>query len=182
MEDERPSGAQEKLTRRLAWWVGVLAGLAGVAGLILSAFSWDDFTVEEWTREANAVCDDQAGPVLESYRLVQELLPKVNPAGLANENDRAAATALESLGANQRKLSGGIGKIQLPNSNKETINSMLEALNDASDEDYALAEDLRSDVFSSKRYAEYAKLRNEFAKQVIDAWTKLKLTHCLPGE
>ncbi|MEU2395742.1 hypothetical protein [Streptomyces sp. NPDC007369] len=182
MEEEQPSDDKGKLARRLAWWVGVLAGLAGIAGLILSELSRDEITVAEWTQEANAVCDDQYGPVIESYRLVRERLPMVNPSGPANEKDKAAATALEGLAANQRKLSGGLGKIRLPDSHRETIKSMLEALNDASDEDYELADNLRLDEFNSKRYEEYAKLRNALAKQVIDAWTKLNLTHCLPGE
>ncbi|MEV7372970.1 hypothetical protein AB0O51_19080 [Streptomyces sp. NPDC090301] len=166
----------------MAWWVGILAGLAGIVALVLSITDRDDFTVEEWSREASAACDTFEGEVAENYRVATELLAMVNPEGPGDKRDQEAGDAWGRLAGSERKITGEMGKIQMPSSHQGAVRDLLEAMNDVSDEDYGLAADLRRLTFNSKSFENFAKQRNEYVAQVLDHLNTLKVTHCLPGQ
>lgn len=182
MNEDRNGASSGKISRRVAWWVGVLAGLAGITALVLTNINRDEFTINEWSREASAACDDLYGEVQENYRVANELLDKVQPDGPGDENDQVAAAAWTRLGGAERKVTGEMGRIQTPTSHNETVQDLLEAMNDVSDEDYGLADDLRRLRFDSQSYESFAKQRNAFVAQAIDYLNALKVTHCLAGQ
>ncbi|MFD5143245.1 hypothetical protein [Streptomyces sp. NPDC058401] len=171
-----------KFARRVAWWVGVLAGLAGIAALVVTLTDKDDFTVAEWSREAGAACDVLEGEVTENHRVAQELLAKVEPDGPGDKRDQVAADAWTALAGSERKITGEMGRIQMPAKHQDDVRNLLDAMNDVSDEDYGIAADLRRLTFSSKSFEEFAKKRNAYVAQVLGHLNLLGVAHCLPGE
>ncbi|MFF5762135.1 hypothetical protein ACWD5B_31925 [Streptomyces tanashiensis] len=182
MSEDGNSSNTGKISKHVAWWVGVLAGIAGIAALVLTITGGDDFTVEEWAREASAACDALEGEVTENNRVAVQLLAMVEPDGPGDRRDQLAADAWTKLAGSERKITGEMGKIQMPSSRQDTVQSLLEAMNDVSDEDYGLAADLRRLTFDSQSFEKFAKQRNEYVAEVLNHLKTLEVTHCLPGQ
>ncbi|MFC9586621.1 hypothetical protein ACFVJ8_27865 [Streptomyces yangpuensis] len=44
------------IRKHVGWWIGVIAGLAGIVGLIFTITTREQFTVKEWRQQADAAC------------------------------------------------------------------------------------------------------------------------------
>lgn len=178
MDEDRSSGGR-RVARHVAWWVGIIAGLAGIAGLVYSIISAPNFTVKDWAKEANAVCDAHFGEVIENIRLANEAVDKANTKTATASDYRVAASAWVKLGASERRLSGELGKLKTPSSRGDTIRKLIEAMNDVSIEDFRLADDLRVRAVSNESWAGFNTRRNQAVALVNAHLTTLKTTHCL---
>ncbi|THA33729.1 hypothetical protein [Streptomyces sp. A1547] len=184
VDRDQESSSGGRISKHVGWWIAALAGLAGIAGLIFAILTWDRFTVDDWVKVANAACDDLHGQVVKEFREAESSLVVLVDGGYQPVDYQTAATAWDALAATERQLTSGLGKIETPDSHEKEIAVLLEAMNDVSDQDEALAGELRKEVVrrDSQIAVDIAEKRREYVDQTNARLTKLKVKHCLAGE
>ncbi|WP_405562741.1 hypothetical protein OG418_00400 [Streptomyces phaeochromogenes] len=172
--------------KHVGWWIAALAGLAGIGGLIFAIITGgeDEFTVEEWAKEASAACDALHGDLVRENSEATTSLDTLADGGYQPTDYQAAAAAWDALSGTEQKLTGEMGKIKTPNSHEKDIDRLLEGMNDISDEDHLLAEELRKEVITdeSKVVTDSDARRAELVTQVEKDLKTLNVRHCLAGE
>ncbi|MEU9865726.1 hypothetical protein AB0D99_33130 [Streptomyces sp. NPDC047971] len=177
MSEEQGSGDRGRIRRHVGWWIGLIAGLAGIAGLVFTIVTRDQFTVDEWNQQANAACDTLYGDLLDKYATASTSLYLLDQRGYQSTDYQAAARSWADLGSNNRKLTGEIGKIETPTSHQEDISRLLEELNATSDAEAALAVKLGTEVFTVEDMVDQDK-RNKLAEKAQQTFRTIGSSHC----
>ncbi|AZM55724.1 hypothetical protein DMA15_26645 [Streptomyces sp. WAC 01529] len=184
MGEDQEDGRGGQVRKHVGWWIAALAGLAGIAGLIFAIVGKDEFTIKEWAKEANAACDAMHGDIVRENRDANTSLDTLADGGYQSSDYQAAATAWDALSSSERKLTSEMGKIETPNSREKDIHRLLEGMNDISDEDHSLAEELRNEVITGdSQFVKDAHARRaELVAQVNNDLETLNVRHCLANE
>ncbi|MFD8979838.1 hypothetical protein [Streptomyces sp. NPDC059564] len=184
MNQDHESGRAGRISKHVGWWIAALAGLAGIAGLIFAIVTRDRFTVEDWVKQDNAVCDGLSPQMTKEVRTAEASLIVRVDGGYKSADYQPAATAWDALGTTERKLSSEMGKIETPESHTKEIARLLDAMNDVSDQDLALSDKLQvQDITSESQTAQdIAKWRRQYVDQVNADLTRLNARHCLPKQ
>ncbi|MFJ8081520.1 hypothetical protein ACIQ6Y_12965 [Streptomyces sp. NPDC096205] len=175
---EDPEGdSRGRIRKHVGWWIGVIAGLCGIAGLIFSITTKDEFTLKEWRQQADAVCDDLSGSLLDKWATAAGAVGTLEEGGYQSADYQSAADAWLAAEQSVRKLTSEIGKIEMPNSHKENISRLLDDLTATGNADGMLAVDLGTEVLTEG--SEAAKDRHdEPAAKAQQDFKELDVSHC----
>ncbi|OKJ62459.1 hypothetical protein [Streptomyces sp. CB02261] len=184
MDEDQERDTSGRIRKHVGWWIAALAGLAGIGGLIFAIITRDEFTVKEWAREASAACDSLHGDLVRQNSEANTSLDRLAGSGYQSAYYQAAAASWDELASTERKLTSEMGKIETPNSQVEEIDRLFEAMNDISDEDHALAVELRKEVITGESLfvTDSEARRAELVDQVNEDLKTLNVRHCLAGE
>ncbi|MFE9020136.1 hypothetical protein ACFYNL_16445 [Streptomyces sp. NPDC007808] len=176
-DQESDNDNRGRISKHVGWWIGVIAGLAGIAGLIFTISTREQFTVKEWRQQANAACNNVNTDLLDKWARATTAVYTLEEGGYQSADYQTAAFAWQAVGKTEEKLTSEIGKIEMPNSHEEDISRLLEDLNAASYADAMLAVDLGKEVFTGD--SKDAKDRhNGPAVKVQQGFRKLDVSHC----
>jgi hypothetical protein len=135
--------AKTPFHRRLTSAAKVIAGVVGFAATIFGVYVAvkdrpAEFTMTDWSRSANVVCDKDFGtlqvPVYQALPVLAQALAQQPVPGVPNENlDKAGQTML-ALSSTFRNLAGDLRSVAPPPSyHGSDIDALLKASTDISD-------------------------------------------------
>jgi hypothetical protein len=206
MEDQQRSGGsrqryrglwRRRATRRAKGWIGAAAGLAGIVAL---AFFLKDrylppaFTLSDWTREANTVCDDRYSNLISAINKSNESMDAVNttaskigkPSGPSFATLqallRAAADDLDELSGQERQIKQDFERIKLPKEHRGEVEKLLGYVDRVAQKDANFAQDTRDAAIptgNGETYSQYIKERNGLVGGLRNELQKLGVTKCL---
>ncbi|MGW9595075.1 hypothetical protein ACWHLZ_32850 [Streptomyces chartreusis] len=183
-------GGNRNLRKNVGWAIAALAGIGGIITTVIALWPDPPFTIQDWAREANSVCDDTSGELVAVAQEANDEMGRLRghmQQGTAQPGYFIYAGNLYSKQAGvQDKRAGEFSKIEEPNEQKETVDGVIADLRRADDSLYSIAKTLRSArsdnmVAVLASYDYQANLYNLDAKSVNDRLADIGADACVPN-
>ncbi|MFF4830324.1 hypothetical protein [Streptomyces sp. NPDC001315] len=201
MRDEQRGDSNEQLrrtlSRRVTGWIAVAASLAGILAsvlLIKDRYFQPSFTLANWTKEANAVCDQRYTDMITAINRSRDSMYALNsavdklgkPSGPTFEEVKpllsAAANDLDVLSGRERAIERDFEKIERPKGHKKEVESLIQTMQQVSQTDADFAADTHEATSGSgngRTYNQYVELRNKQIVKLREYLQKLGVEKCL---
>jgi hypothetical protein len=189
-ENGAPEDDHHHIIKRVALTIGILASIAGIVGTIVALWPDPPFTIQQWAKEANAVCDDTSGEMADAAREANDQWGRTQAhwqQGTAHPGYFVHAGNLYAkLAGVQDKRVGGLSNIREPNSKADEVTEIVEHFRSANDALYASAETLRKANYQNMHatvteFDAQARLFNRKGESVNERLTDLGAGHCVPN-
>lgn len=187
---EAPSSGGGNTHRRLWEILGVAAGVAGVVVGLVQVWPDPPFKLQDWVKEANAVCGETAGEMEEAARASQDYSAQLVIAyrqGMATwQQFYETGNSYYRLAGLQNKRAGDLAKIRTPSEKGEEIEAMLDDMQEGDRLIYQSAEKLRNANSqnlqqATSEYDELTRLYREKAKSINTRMKNMGADDCLPA-
>ncbi|MGA4849310.1 hypothetical protein ACOBQB_24750 [Streptomyces sp. G5(2025)] len=177
------------IPRRRIWeMLGVGAAVAGVVIGLIEVWPDPDFTLKDWSKEANAACAQTQGDLDEAARDANDALAGLDEAytqGTATRDDFVATgNMFYKLAGLQNKQAGDLSRIRTPDSRADETKSVVDDMRAADRTLYRAAEKLRHvDVQNPQEtlqdFDELTQSFNRKADSINQRLEELGAHHCL---
>ncbi|GGZ24277.1 hypothetical protein [Streptomyces poonensis] len=190
-DEGSPPGSGSGISRRrILEIVGAAAAVTGVIIGVIQIWPEPSYTIQDWGKEANAVCAKTQGGIEKSERDKDDALERLglaNMQGIATRSDYIfAGNSFYDMAGLVNMQAADLSEIRTPNSRADETKEVSDELWSLSHKIYRVAEVLRSVDMTSPNDAltEFDALAKEADRQsqrINESLRKLGARNCLPA-
>ncbi|MEU2513771.1 hypothetical protein [Streptomyces syringium] len=148
MSDQPSAERGGRLRSHIAWWLGTVSALIGIAAFFLTQCQSTAPSFDDWKTKANAVCEKEVPGIYhemqgaaDSLRALNERLES-DPESVTQDDIDATAAEMREIDILTRNLVGSWRELEQPDERKKDLEKLYEAGVATSDASGALAQSI----------------------------------------